>query len=521
MEWAPGRWFHVKHLPSGKSARIWDAFPFFQCSFLKACEEWGVLVSEEVKAGKAERRDFSPADLPKIVAYNREELATLVALLLKLKDGLYGAGIPLDQWYGAGAVATKLLAIHGARKVVVTTPPEVQLAALYAFFGGRIESGYEGRIKGPIYNRDLKSAYPDAMRFLPNLARGSWVHDTTYDLKKALEDVLTVCKVEWEFPEGWTYYPLPWRSKRGTIYFPRAGRGWYWDPEVVTAVLAARGMGGKVRLTEAWRFIPTDPNERAFPWVEELYERRREAGTKTGAGRSIKLGLNALFGKTVQREGVFGRTPTYRQYEYGGYITSYVRARLWASAEAELDRVISFATDGIYHFGGPRGPRAVAKRLEVENPAYRLPDPDLDMGEWEPSEFEAMDIVMAGVYRLRKADGSWELFGRGFGKDVPWEDVIAGWRAGRDKLVGKVSRFHGLGECIHLAHGRPWVDRDKWRSWTYESKEIRLRSPSLKRIGAYPPAEGYVRSLPFSPTFGAIVDSAPYDSRRSEESAGP
>lgn len=95
LQWAPGRWFHVKHIPSGRSVRVYDIFPFFQASFLKACAEWGVAVPESVRRGKAERQTFSAADLDRITSYNREELETLVRLAGKLRDGLYGAGIEL------------------------------------------------------------------------------------------------------------------------------------------------------------------------------------------------------------------------------------------------------------------------------------------------------------------------------------------------------------------------------------------------------------------------------------------
>lgn len=514
IQWAPTRWFHVKHLPSGRSVRVYDVFPFFQGSFLKACEEWEVAVPQEVKDGKAARQNFGPTDLPTIIAYNRVELTALVALVGKLKDGLYSAGINLSRWYGAGAIATHLLSAHGAKSDIAETPPEVQEAALVAYFGGRIEAGRTGQIAGPIYNFDLRSAYPDAMRTLPNLANGRWERIPPSEDPDWMwfwlgnRDRFAVYRIEWEFPQGWRYYPLPWREKDGSIYFPRVGRGWYWTPEVAAAVHAGKFRGGKVRVLGGWRFVPNDPNERAFPWVEDLYRERQRVGPKTGAGKAIKLGINALYGKMAQRSGVFSRVPTFRSYPYAGYITSYVRAALWRYTEAHLDSVISYATDGIY----------ATSLLDKDNPSRSLLDPHgpplgPHLGDWELSVFDGMDIVMAGVYRLRKKDGSWDLYGRGYGKGgVPWDRVIEGWSNGEARITVTVPRLHTLGECIHVRSGRVWVNRAKWRSWTQEEKEIRLKEPALKRVGAHP----------FDPQFGVPSDSAPYDSRRdrTEETIG-
>ncbi|MCI4353401.1 MAG: hypothetical protein L3K14_08510 [Thermoplasmata archaeon] len=437
--------------------------------------------------------------MPQIEAYNRLELTTLVSLMGKLKEGMYAAGIDLSQWYGAGAAATRLLIKEKAKASNPKLPPEVEVAALASYFGGNIQAGREEQhIEGPIYNYDLKSAYPDAMRTLPNLARGHWER---YDPEepRSYSDGLAVYQIEWEFPHGRPYYPLPWRIKEGAIYFPRVGRGWYWAPEVDAAFSAElltyepEDTEKKVcvKILDGWKFVPDDPTERAFPWIEELYKRRQEVGSKSGAGKAIKLALNALYGKTAQRAGVFQREPTYRNWAYAGYITSYVRSRLWGMAEYSLDSILSFATDGIYANEG----------LVPHFDYYKE-----GLGDWEETVYQEMDIAMAGVYRVKKSDGTWELFGRGFGKNgIPWDKVKEGWARGDDKLKVTVSRLHTLGECIHVRKGRPWVDREKWRSWKDEPKELRLKNPSLKRIGAEP----------FDPQFGVPCDSTPHDPRRS------
>jgi hypothetical protein len=488
MQWAPARWFHIKHLPTGNSVRIWDSFPFFQASFLKACDDWGEPVPPEVKLGKEARHSFGPSDLPKIARYNALELKSLIGLLGRLKEGLYSAGIELNQWYGAGAIATRLFATHGARNVIAPVPAEVRAAAMSAMFGGRIETGTTGRIAGPIVNYDVRSAYADALRRLANLAKGRWERSLEIRLSWDGPRELALYHLEWSCPPDWKYCPFPWRDKHGAIYFPPQGRGWYWAPEVRAALLTE---GVNLKFLDGWKFVP-ESDESAFPWIEELYDHRRKVGTKTGAGRAIKLGLSALYGKTAQRDGVIGRTPRYRQYEYAGAITSFVRARLWLKALGNLDRVISFATDGVYATGS------------LEPDGFRPGNHGEHLGHWEVTEYAAMDSVMPGVYRLIHGDGTWETYARGYGKaGIPWDAVTDGWKTGLDSLTLQLPRFVSLGECIHRGKRGVWIDREKWLTWPDQPKVIRLKNASLKRVG----------DLPYDPQFGVPIESTPYSPR--------
>jgi hypothetical protein len=481
LEWTVGKWFHVKHLPTGRSARVWDSFGFFQGSFVKACADWGVEVPAVVAEGKAARGSFTSADLPQIIAYNEVELRTLVELMNRLRDGLKAAGIGGCQWYGAGAAASRLFQLNGVRKAICPTPPEIQEAVLGAYFGGRIEAGRFGRIEGPIWNGDVNSAYPHAMSMAPNFSLGAW--DRTTDWHP-----WGVYLVEWSFPQGSPYYPLPWRDSDGSIYFPRVGRAWIWAPEV----LACKRTGWAVRVLDGWAWWPTADKFVGkvpllpYAFLADRYRDRLRVGRKSGAGLAIKLALNATYGKTAQREGHYG-TPTYRQFEAAGWVTSFVRARLWGLASDDLASVVSFNTDGIY-----------ATRPLVDS------EPSDDFGAITASTYAAMEVAEPGVYRLLKDDGTWENYGRGFGKSgVPWEEWNAARARGESCVTARVQRFHGLGECLHVTGRRPWVDRNRWRTWETVEKRLAIRDPSRKRLGA----------LPFNPTFGVPILSAPHDPR--------
>jgi hypothetical protein len=492
LEWAPKRWFHVKHIPSGRSVRIWDSFPFFQCSELKAFETWGVDIPPEVVKGKAARHDFGLADLPHIIEYNRIELDTLIRLMNRLRVGMKEAEIPVGQWYGAGAAASKLLQLNHVRETIYETPSEMERAVLGATFGGRIEAGHFGSFAGPIWNGDLNSAYPAVLKMLPDLSRGKWFHlshPAELELLVSRSYPIVLYHVEWDFAHGSPYYPLPWRDKDGSIYFPRVGRSWAWTPEV----LACYRTGWPLKLIEGWVWIPTQPLRFPYAFIADKYAARLKAGKKSGAGLAIKLALNALTGKIAQREGHYGR-PTYRQFEVYGFITSFVRAQLWRFATRtprRLKAVISFNTDGIFiKTHGPTPTFATEK-----------------LGRMAGTVYHFIEIAEAGVYRLQREDGTWESCGRGFGKDgVPWDEWRRARAEGRKEIAVEVERLFTLGECLHVRNGRAWVDRKKWRSWGKVKKNLAVKTPSRKRIG----------TEPYDPQFGVPCESAPHDPRRSE-----
>jgi hypothetical protein len=496
IEWTPGKWFHLKHLPSERSVRVWDSFGFFQGSFLKACADWGVEVPSEVKEGKAGRSQFTSKDLPRIMAYNEAELRCLVVLMDRLRAGLEAAGIPGTQWYGAGAAATRLFQLNRVKETISLPPSEVQEAALGAYFGGRIEAGKFGRIEGPIWNGDLNSAYPSAMAIIPNLSQGKWRRTT------ALSSAMGVYLVEWDWPEGSPYYPLPWRDEDGSIYFPRVGRSWIWWPEVRACELT----GWKLKILDGWVWESGEVAPKVEwkdnlleidwgnPWpylfLFERYNDRLKVGKKTGAGLAIKLAINAAYGKTAQREGYFGR-PTYRQFEIAGWVTSFIRARLWTHASRDLNSVVSFNTDGIF----------ALKPLANTHPSENF-------GTFSSSTYRRMEVAEPGVYRLEREDGTWEYYGRGFGKKgVPWDEWSRARARGRSHVTVQVTRFHGLGECLHRdRQGRVWLDRKKWRTWETVEKRLAVLNPSKKRLG----------DRPYNPTFGVPVMSAPHDPGREE-----
>ena len=397
----------------------------------------------------------------------------MVKLVRALKTAFDTAGIPLTQFFGAGAAATAFLTKHELRRHIDhMEPPEVERAARHAYFGGRIEVPVYGNVPGPIYRPDLNSAYPSALAELPNLPAGKWVSDG--DWRPGLP--FSVYHVRWNLPLGRPFYPFPWRSPDGSIYFPPAGRAWLWHPEISAAFDCGRFSKTAIRITEAHHFVPDDPQERPFAVIRDTYDLRlRFKAEGKAAEKALKLCLNSLYGKfaqSVSSAGKFGagsrhaRKPTFHQIEYAGYASSSCRAKVYRAACQKPEAILAFATDGI-----------------LSREPLSLPTSDR-LGDWSVEALSEATIVQSGVYRLKKADGSWVAYGRGYAdKELPWEDIDAAWRAGnRNLAVRSRSRFIGLGAAIQSDR---W---DVWRRFVPLPREVQLAAVG-KRIDRHlPPA---------------------------------
>jgi hypothetical protein len=482
LEWKPRKWFQVSPVNretnrtiKGESVRIFDLYGFFQSGFVKACEDWLGKRAPDltlVRRGKRRRGIFGPKDLRFMREYNAAELRLMVRLASGIKRAFDSAGIPLSQFYGAGAAGTAFLTQIGAKRFIDRfQPTEVERAARHGYVGGRIEVPVYGELPGPIYRYDVHSAYPSAIAELPNLTRGTWVRDKEYrpDLP------FSIYHVAWKLPRGRPFYPFAWRSPEGAIYFPPTGRAWIWQPEVAAALEAGAFAKRAIRVIDAWHFFPEDPSERPFGVIAEKYElRRRLKDAHDPAERALKLCLNSVYGKlaqSVSAAGTFGaraghaRKPTFHQIEYAGYAASVCRAKVYRAALQKPHAILAFATDGIL------------SREPLDLPVSER------LGDWSAEVFDSATIVQSGVYRLRNPDGTWETHGRGFAdRHLPWGRVRWGWMRGTRKLnvTGSRRRFIGLGAAIQ------WDAWDRWRRFERIPREIELCAVG-KRIDLHAP----------------------------------
>jgi hypothetical protein len=136
--------------------------------------------------------------------------------------------------------------------------------------------------------------------------------------------------------------PLPFRDDKGSICYPTNFEGWAWKPEMISAI---HGWPDLVEITDAYVYH-TICDHKPFEHIPSVYRRRIEWG-KEGAGKALKLGLNAGYGKNAQS---VGDNPPYQQWVWAGMTTATTRAQINEGITLAKDpwNVLSIATDGIY-----------------------------------------------------------------------------------------------------------------------------------------------------------------------------
>lgn len=452
-----------KRIPiSGSQRTIYETFGFFQKSFLKVIKEFKVGTDAQrdaIEYNKSRRSTFETID-QEVRDYCALECDFLAKLMTNLREYCNAAGIVPKTWNGAGKLASALHSLHKTPKssdAGLWVPQEVMQLANMAYYGGRFEITRTGEISEKVYEYDIRSAYPDAMRKLPCLTHGKWKHSTGKELAK--ESGLFVASCLFKHSSNDTRLGgLPVRSKEGHLYWPRQGGGIYWSPEIESA----RRLGAKVSLKSGWIYEKCC-DCRAFDWVEQLYDYRRSIGSQ-GPGYPIKLGINSLYGKLAQRKG----NGVYNNMVWAGLITAFTRAKINDAISLAPDAVVMVATDAVYSL----------KSLELETGD--------GLGQWEDSSLDGLFIVQPGLYwcpakRKRKSRGlSGSFFEKpgltnGFERDWSYYRAECGSGASVNFPACDVPIPGFIGLKLALARNKPelagtWINEVRSISFDYRNK---------------------------------------------------
>ena len=353
------------------SARtIYETFGFFQSSFLKALQLFNIGAEhwQRIEKNKAERAGFTVIT-DEIAEYNRLECELLAELMESFRATCHAADIRPKTWNGAGKIASAEHAAHGtitAEAIAGLIPDGVLQMAADAYYGGRFEVTHVGEVAGPIYEYDIGSAYPAAMRRLPCLLHGTWQPFTGKPPPRSIH----VAYVAFDHPADAPLCSLPIRKKDGRLFWPRKGQGIYWSYELHSA----RRLGARLTYTAGWAYV-RNCQCRPFAWIKQRYKQRLALG-KDARGYPLKLGLASLYGKLAQRIGA----PRWGNLIWAGQITAITRAWLNDAARAAPADVLMFATDAVFS----RAPLPL-----------RLGS---GLGQWEASEHARLFIVQPGIY---------------------------------------------------------------------------------------------------------------------------
>ena len=392
----PHKWFSVKR---GKvDCTIYDIHSFFAGSYVNALLQFGIGTGDQINrlvVEKLRRSEFLWDEIDDIRQYWQLELKLGPELCEALRESLNaGARYVPRSWHGPGAVARMALKRHDVYAAMADCPYDVNLAARYAFAGGRFEGFLAGHYTGPIYEADINSAYPYYATMLPNLAKGKWRKGCRYEPGK-----FAVYHIRYESkPDSERCYPLFKRQDNNQVCWPYRVEGWYWAPE---AELVAGDNDAK--FIESWVFDEYDPSDRPFAWLTQYYHNRKAADRAGSiAGFAFKIIINAVYGQLAQRAGwdkKRGTPPRSHQLEWAGYITSGCRASVYKAAIAAGDKLISINTDSI----------------QTLAPIDYLPSGS-QLGEWKIKEYCEGIFWQSGIYYLRENLGYPEALGYGWDK---------------------------------------------------------------------------------------------------------
>jgi hypothetical protein len=480
---------------------VWDVWKFYQCSFVKALSRWKVGTPKEqkfIEAQKKKRGNFKAIG-PKERAYCQLECKLLATLAHDLIAACDEAGLHLKSYFGPGSLASLVLGEMAADEHKAQVPDAMLVAVACAYSGGRFECSRVGPVRARrMFVWDIGSAYPWAFTRIPCMMHGRWRHRKRASLKGC--HPLATCvrfKVDPHAKAHPAWGPLPHRTQKGHILFPlESAGGWAWMPEYK----AAKKLHPGVRAVEHWTWEASCACGPPFAKrVKELFALRRVWGN-TSKGLVLKLLLNSLYGKSLQKVGK-GR---FRCMVRAGLVTAMVRARLLeAVALAGPWDVVELATDSV-----------MSRRPIPGLPVSKTKE----LGAWEEKPWPGGVFLMRSGLRFPlKAGADVDLTAaRGVGPKVLHKNrpkVLRRWQ--REPMAAVTlatpSFFHGAKLAVRGSKpdekGYPTeFTRDgEYGRWTSETRTLKY-TPAPKRESLRPDFTLEPWRLPR----GAGCESVPY-----------
>lgn len=465
IKYVPKKLLHVVEYESSRkgaakvaSTKVWDMFPWQQTSFANWLRDNELAVPEviaDIERMKNRRATFSAAERREIIRYCLTECELLAKGARQLVDTIDAQGFRTGgNYYSPASLAKAEMKRQGIEDFMAEPPAKLVPMIEAARFGGRAEVGQSGPIQGPVWQHDIRSAYPTELAKLPCLAHGRWSHR-----RRKLENLepTSLVQVSWkprQRDQKWG--PFPMRNRLGLLWFPSSGTGWFWGTEVRAAARIA-----KLTLHDCWTFVP-GCDHRPFAYVPSMYASRQELKAAGDPGEySVKLALNSTYGALAERPHKGGeKPPPWRSLMWAGMTTAGTRATM---LELLDDSVVMVATDGIF----------ATSRLPVQA------GPGL--GEWEVERYDQLWIAGTGFY-FPFRDGEWlSPKTRGFAPyDMPRDELIGQWQTeGRTAKVTRTRRrFIGMGTALHRINGFPPPYPGLWRQW--------IDQPTTKTFNLYP-----------------------------------
>lgn len=464
-----------------KTVTVWDIFRFFNTKFTTALADWKVGTDEsrlEIGGMKDRRSVFDTVNQGAIERYCVAECVHLAHLGRSLLSAHSDAGIPLSSYYGAGSTASVMLRNLGVADKRGEIPGAMLRPIACAFFGGRFENSIIGSVPGPVYSYDISSAYPYHATGLPCLEHGKWTkarRPSSLDVDRASLALCHWSASSFDVNGSWGSYPV--RSVDGTIVFPLSGRGgWTWREEFISG----QQLAPSVVCDVAWLYH-TDCGCNPFASLATVYRERIRIG-KEGKGIALKLGMNSVYGKLAQSQGI---NPPFQSWVWAGNITSGCRSQLLDAIALSNDPwdVLMLATDSI----------TCRNPLKMPRPRKTGTDDLLKpLGGWEEKIYRrGIFAVRPGIYfPLQPTEEEIsEVRARGFGRKTlydQWRQVVDAFNARKPSIqITGMTRFVGAKSALTRGSKSPPKRNSAYGEWVSHFIDVSF-APQPKRQSVGP-----------------------------------
>lgn len=482
LRWMPGKMFVVNN------RTVYDVLGYFQQKFLSALKDWKVGTPDElavIEQMKEMRGTFTPQILAEMKDYNRLECKLLVELMNALKAALLTLEPPikLNKWNGAATIAKHLMAREGVYHVTDNNGRDKSAAfndaVLRAYFGGWFQLFKQG-VFDTVYNYDINSAYPYAMLDCPTLDGSRAVYATEYS-----DHPYAIWHIKWDWNESGAFElhthsvrPFPFRTPKGKVEYPNQGEGYYH-----ASLVAEAKKWFDFEIVDGWLLYPAN-DKKPFDFINPIARKRLEyKKAKDARNKPLKLGLNSLYGSTIDGKGQ-GR---FRSLYWAGFITAKTRAMILAAAMQNPSDVIAVATDGLMC------------RYPLELPQGEW------LGEWESKVCTDCVMIQSGVYTYIDPDG--QRIGRTRGiiaSSVDWAEVKKLWLEENECMQYRAKRRAFIGIGTAMLRKKPSL----WRQFIEEERLIKgVLSSGVQEWDVEGPKKPWIEIYPWPNSEGV---SAPY-----------
>lgn len=411
----------------GHTCYHYDALQFYNSGLERASLRYLFRKPPAIKHDRSRLRMYALAE---VGAYCQWDAIATRDLGFMLAAGMHASQIYPKHFISKGNIAKIACMTEADYSTWIDLPEAVNRIAWESFRAGWVDLWKRGTMG--VWKYDINSAYPEAMRRLPNFKRGTWVRE---DVPEASVGFAS-CRVRsrLETPP----FLSAWFAK--TLYYPDYD-SWTHCYLALSELRLLRRVAD-VDIEYAYSFLPDSRND--YPWrrvIDRLLERKKASKGDPAAYLVAKETVNSCYGNLVETIERDDRIVPGRLFNAaaGAFVTAECRVQV---AEAVLQRprdIIAVATDSV----------ASTRPLRLEEGEA--------LGQWKvEAEGETGTFIQPGIYQIAGE----RSHTRGF--KTP-DDLLSRLETDNRTITVNWSRPWSMAEALHhgdFAKANIWHDID-------------------------------------------------------------